>query len=88
VNLKKQHSKAGSECEVTSPLSTESAGSARTAHVVGDFNNGDPSANLMKRLKDGNDQSEKNKEKEDWHERRLARGSAKKPSLGRPVDRF
>ena len=45
VNLKKQHSKAGSECKVTSSLSTESAGSAGTAHVVGDFNNWDPSAN-------------------------------------------
>jgi hypothetical protein len=82
VSFKKQHSKAGSECKVTSSLSTESAGSAGTAHVVGDFNNWDRSANPMKRLKDGNDQSEKNK-KEDWHEGRLARGSAEKPWLGR-----
>ena len=53
VSLKKQYPKAGSECKVTFSLSTESAGSAGTAYVVGDFNNWDPSANPMKRLKDG-----------------------------------
>ena len=53
MSLKKQCPKAGSECKVTFSLSTDSAGSAGTAHVVGDFNNWDPSANPMKRLKDG-----------------------------------
>jgi 1,4-alpha-glucan branching enzyme len=53
VSLKKQYPKGGSECKVTFFLSTDTAGSAGTAHVVGDFNNWDRSANPMKRSKDG-----------------------------------
>jgi 1,4-alpha-glucan branching enzyme len=53
VSLKKQNLKGESKCKVTFSLSRESAGSAGTVHVVGDFNNWERSANPMKKLKDG-----------------------------------
>ena len=53
VSLKKQYLKGESKCKVIFSLSRDSAGSARTAHIVGDFNKWERGANPMKRLKDG-----------------------------------
>ena len=53
MSLKKQYLKGESKCKVIFSLSRDSAGSARTAHIVGDFNKWERSANPMKRLKDG-----------------------------------
>ena len=53
MSLKKQYLKGESKCKVTFSLSRDSAGSAGTAHVVGDFNHWEPSATPMKKLKDG-----------------------------------
>ena len=53
MGIKKQYIKNKSICKVNFRLPEEEAGSARTAHVVGEFNNWDTHANPMKKLKSG-----------------------------------
>ncbi len=53
MGLKKQHLKKAPACRVTFSLPKEATGSARTVHVVGDFNGWNESATPMKRLKNG-----------------------------------
>lgn len=49
--LKKSYTKTGKTCRVTFKLPAEVE--AETAAVCGEFNNWEPNANPMKRLKDG-----------------------------------
>ncbi len=53
MSLKKQYLKNKPICKVTFKLSKEAAGSARTVHVVGEFNGWDAYRTPMKKLKDG-----------------------------------
>jgi 1,4-alpha-glucan branching enzyme len=53
MSLKKQYLKSKPVCKVTFTLPKEAAGAAKSAHVVGDFNNWNARANGMKKLKDG-----------------------------------
>ena len=49
--LKKSYTKTGNSCRVTFKLPADV--SAESAALVGDFNNWNPEANPMKKLKDG-----------------------------------
>ncbi len=49
----KEYRKAGPFCRVTFGLSKEAVGTAKKVSVVGDFNNWDKNATLMKRLRNG-----------------------------------
>ena len=53
MSLKKQYLKSKAVCKVTFTLPKEAAGAAKTAHVVGDFNDWNVRANVMKKLRDG-----------------------------------
>ena len=53
MSLKKQYLKSKAVCKVTFTLPKQAAGAAKSVHVVGDFNNWNGRANIMKRLKDG-----------------------------------
>lgn len=51
--VKKQFLKSRPACKVTFRLPKETAGDARTAHLVGDFNEWNETETPMKRLKTG-----------------------------------
>jgi len=53
MSLKKQNLKTGDLCKVTFSLPSQIAKSVTTAHLVGDFNDWNPSSTPMKRLKNG-----------------------------------
>ena len=53
MSIKKQYLKSKPVCKVTFTLAKEAAGAAKSAHVVGDFNNWNVHADSMKKLKDG-----------------------------------
>lgn len=53
MSLKKQYIKNKSTCKVTFRIDEKISNSAKTAHVVGEFNNWSTLANPMKRLKNG-----------------------------------
>jgi 1,4-alpha-glucan branching enzyme len=53
MSIKKQYLKNKPVCKVTFRLPTEATGSARSVHVLGDFNGWDPFATPMRRLKKG-----------------------------------
>jgi 1,4-alpha-glucan branching enzyme len=53
MSLKKQYLKSKAVCKVTFTLSKEAAGAAKSAHVVGDFNEWNIKATPMKKLKNG-----------------------------------
>jgi 1,4-alpha-glucan branching enzyme len=53
MTIRKQYLKSKPICKVTFKITPEAGGSARTATVVGDFNNWSSTANPMKRLKNG-----------------------------------
>lgn len=53
MSLKKQYLKNKPICKVTFKLSKEAVGTARTAHLVGEFNGWDVYRTPMKKLKDG-----------------------------------
>jgi 1,4-alpha-glucan branching enzyme len=53
MGLKKRYLKSKAVCKVTFTLPKEAAGAAKTAHVVGDFNDWNVRANAMKKLRDG-----------------------------------
>lgn len=50
--IKKRYLKSRPVCKVTFSLPKEAAGSARTVHIVGDFNNW-KKKNRLRKLKDG-----------------------------------
>jgi len=52
-SLKKQHITSCNLCKVTFRLPKEAAHNAKTATVVGDFNNWNPTEHKMKKLKSG-----------------------------------
>jgi 1,4-alpha-glucan branching enzyme len=54
MSLRKQYLKSKPVCKVTFKLSKKASNSAETAALVGDFNNWDISANLMKKYQNGN----------------------------------
>ena len=51
--IRKQYLKSKSICKVTFKIAPEVGGAAKTATVVGDFNNWSAAANPMKKLKNG-----------------------------------
>jgi 1,4-alpha-glucan branching enzyme len=51
--LKKKYLKNKSLCKVTFSLSKEAGSSAKTVHLVGEFNNWDEQATPMRKSKDG-----------------------------------
>jgi 1,4-alpha-glucan branching enzyme len=53
MSIKKQYLKSKLICKVTFKLPKEAAGSAKTVHVVGDFNGWSAYADRMKSLKNG-----------------------------------
>lgn len=53
MSIKKQFLKSKPVCKVTFVVDTEVINGAETVAILGDFNNWDPSANSMKKLKDG-----------------------------------
>jgi 1,4-alpha-glucan branching enzyme len=53
MSIKKQYLKSKPVCKVTFRISEEIGTSARTAHVVGEFNNWNFSSIPMKKLKNG-----------------------------------
>jgi 1,4-alpha-glucan branching enzyme len=53
MSIKKQHLKTKPICKVSFRISEDTGQSANQATVVGDFNNWDPSATPMKKLKSG-----------------------------------
>ena len=53
MSIKKQYLKSKPICKVSFKLPEEMANSARTANIVGEFNNWDTSATPMKRFKNG-----------------------------------
>lgn len=53
MSLKKQYLKKNGVCRVTFSLPKQAAGSAGSAHLVGDFNDWSQSTTPMKRLKNG-----------------------------------
>lgn len=53
MSLKKQYLKSKPVCKVTFKLSKKEAKSAEKVRLVGDFNDWDLNAPLMKKLKDG-----------------------------------
>ena len=54
MSFKKQYLKNKSVCKVTFNLSKKETGAAKTANLVGDFNNWDTVATPMKKSKNGN----------------------------------
>lgn len=53
MSLTKKYLKSRPVCKVTFRLSADEAGDAQAAAVLGDFNDWDPQAGVMKRLKSG-----------------------------------
>lgn len=53
MSIKKQYVKDKSVCKVTFSLPKKAAASAKTVHLVGEFNNWDEKVTPMKKLKDG-----------------------------------
>ena len=53
MSIKKQYLKDKSVCKVTFSLPKKAAASAKTVHLVGEFNNWDEKATPMKKLKNG-----------------------------------
>jgi len=53
MSIKKQFLKCKPVCKVTFRIPEEIGNSATTAHVVGEFNNWDPSSSPMRKLKSG-----------------------------------
>lgn len=53
MSLQKKYLKTKPICKVKFELPQETIGDAETAFVVGEFNNWDPSANAMKKQKNG-----------------------------------
>ncbi len=53
MSVKRQYLKRRSVCKVTFRLNKKQAKSAKSVHIVGEFNNWDVSATPMKRLKKG-----------------------------------
>ena len=53
MSIKKRYLKRKPVSKVTFSLSEEAAGSAKKAHIVGEFNNWNTKANPMKKLKKG-----------------------------------
>lgn len=53
MSIKKQILKSKAVCKTTFKLSKKVAGSAKTVHLVGDFNDWDTSATPMRKLKSG-----------------------------------
>ena len=53
MSIKKQYLKSRPICKVTFRLPRETGDSAKSAHVVGEFNGWDAHATSMKRLKNG-----------------------------------
>ena len=53
MTIKRQYLKSRPVCKVTFRLQDEAAGSAKKAHIVGEFNNWDVRSNPMKKLKNG-----------------------------------
>lgn len=51
--IKKRYLKTKPVCKVTFKIPADVASAAKTAKIVGEFNNWSPTANPMKRLKDG-----------------------------------
>lgn len=54
MSFKKQYFKSKSTVKINFTLPAELAGEAQSAAIAGEFNNWDPSANPMKKLKNGN----------------------------------
>ncbi|WP_111976790.1 isoamylase early set domain-containing protein [Algibacillus agarilyticus] len=53
MSFKKQFLKSKPVCKVTFRLTKEQAQSAESVHIVGDFNDWEPAATPMKKLKNG-----------------------------------
>lgn len=53
MSIKKQHLKTKPVCKVTFRIPEDTGQPVNQAHVVGEFNNWDPSATPMKKLKSG-----------------------------------
>lgn len=51
--IKKKYLKSKPVCKVTFSLPKEAAGSARTVHIVGDFNNWKKKSSPLRKLKNG-----------------------------------
>jgi len=53
MSIKKQFLKSKPVCKVTFVVDAEAINGAETVAILGDFNNWDPTANSMKKSKDG-----------------------------------
>jgi len=53
MSVKKDYQKNATFCKVTFMLSKKASGKAKTAHLVGEFNNWETYANPLSRQKDG-----------------------------------